>query len=53
MQQNICTQDSKCMRTFFAYTNSDSNILATVEKANWVTFIEEDCSTSVGSYAAR
>ena len=32
----------------FARTNSDSNILATVEKADRVDFLEEDCSTSTG-----
>ena len=40
MQQNIPTQDS----------NSDSTILVTVEKANQVDFLEEDCSTSAGFY---
>ena len=34
----------------FARTNSDSNILNTVEKADRVDFLEEDCSTSTGLY---
>ena len=42
----IPTQDSKSTRTFVACTNSDSNILATVEKADRVDFLDEDCSTS-------
>ena len=32
----------------FARTNSVSNILATVEKADLVEFLEEDYSTSTG-----
>ena len=32
----------------FTRTNSDSNILATVEKADRVDFLEEVCSTSKG-----
>ena len=36
------------LRERFAHTNSDSNILATVEKADRVDFLEEDCSTSTG-----
>ena len=32
----------------FARSNSDSNILATVEKADRVDFLEEDYSTSMG-----
>ena len=32
----------------FARTNSDSNILVTVEKTDRVDFLEEDCSTSTG-----
>ena len=36
------------LRERFARTNSDSNISATVEKADRVDFLEEDCSTSAG-----
>ena len=36
------------LQEHFAHTNSDSNILATVEKADRVDFLEEDCSTSAG-----
>ena len=32
----------------FARTNSDSNILVTVEKTDRVDFLEEDCSSSTG-----
>ena len=32
----------------FAHTNSDSNILATVEKADQVDFLGKDGSTSAG-----
>ena len=32
----------------FTRTNSDSNILATIEKADQVDFLEEDSSTSTG-----
>ena len=35
-------------KNVFARTSSDSNILATVEKANQVDFLEEDCPTSTG-----
>ena len=41
-------QDSYVYKNVFARTNSDSNILATVEKADRVDFLEEDCSTSTG-----
>ena len=36
IQRTIPTQDSKSTRKYFACTNSDSNILATVEKADRV-----------------
>jgi hypothetical protein len=36
------------LRQRLARANSDSNILATVEKTDWVDFLEEDCSTSTG-----
>ena len=48
MQANIPTQDSYVYENAFAHTNSDSNNLATVEKADQVDFSEKDCSTSVG-----
>ena len=38
MQQNIPTQDSYVYKNVIAGTNSDSNILATVEKADRVDF---------------
>ena len=41
-------QDSYFYDNIFAFTNSVSNILATVEKANQVNFLEEDCSTLAG-----
>ena len=48
MQANIPMQDSYVYKNVFVCTNSDSNILATVEKADRVDFLEEDCSTSMG-----
>ena len=43
MQANIPMQDSYVYKNVFVCTNSDSNILATVEKADRVDFLEEDC----------
>ena len=37
-----------CQQQRFARTNSDSDILATVEKADRVDILEDDCSTSRG-----
>jgi hypothetical protein len=48
MQANIPTQDSYVYENILIRTNSDSDILAIVEKANQVDFLEEDYSTSVG-----
>ena len=45
---NIPTQDYISYETVFARPISDSNILATVEKAYGVDFLEEDCSTYTG-----
>ena len=42
------TKDSYIYENIVVHTNSDSNILATVEKADRVDFLEEDCSTSTG-----
>jgi hypothetical protein len=43
-RQTIPTQqDSNVYQNFFVHKNSDSNILATVEEANQVEFLEEDC----------
>ena len=46
MHACIPTQDSDIYDNIYARTNSDSNILATVEIADRVDFLEEDYSST-------